>query len=261
MDTPRPTLLQAAKAFVAKSTKAAAVIAPLALAAVPTEVEAQAVFGPATFTTASVHAPSGGGSKDYAASSWFTQALAPRDGFAGQQFGANYTFTDLPSTGSELQAVIEIRSSSGSSGSLPKFSLVPFAYQFSLSFSEGITLEYLSINGVLSGQDGMSTEPTMVSGTDFTSGIISGAGTFEIDYGYGDVYSPLVLLDDAWVVQLTLQFSAASTTDWINVSMNNSDGFALGSDTLAAVPEPSTYAMLFALTALGYAAYRRRRAA
>ena len=92
MDTPRPTLLQAAKAFIAKSTKAAAVIAPLALAAVPTEAEAQVVFGLITSASGQITPPSGGGSPfGFAVSDWSTHSLSFHDGFQAQRFGVTPT--------------------------------------------------------------------------------------------------------------------------------------------------------------------------
>ena len=261
MDSPRSNLLQAAKAFIAKSTKAAAVNVPLALATVPTEAEAQVVFGPMTLTSASAFVPSGSAVFNYTASSSFSKSLSLQNGLAGQQFGANYTFTNLPTSGPGLEAHIQLYSDSGSSGELLEGTEVAFAYQFSLSASSGVTLHSLSINANLISADDRRTGPSLDNISDFSSGTFSGSGSFISNDGWNDRDDPIYLLGGSWLVELTIHFSAAATTDTLNIAMGPSEGFAFGSNTLSAIPEPSTYALLLGLTALGYVAYRRRRAA
>lgn len=262
MTTPRVTLLQSAKAFIAKSAKAAAVIAPLAIAAVPTEAEAQVVFGPVTSTNASALLPSGGGGvANYTASSWFTRSASSAGGFSGQQFGANYTITDLPTTGSGLLATIQFQASSGSSGTLATDGAhVPFAYQFSLSSSPGITDASWWIAVTLLGEGTYSTTITAASGS-FGAATFSGVSDLVTIPEWGDGPASFDLTPAGYSVQLYLQFSASSLTDTITVNMDNSEGFALGSSALTAVPEPSTYALLVGSLAVAYVAYRRRRAA
>lgn len=265
MITSRPSLLQAAKSFVAKSTKVAAVIAPLAMAAMPTEAEAQIVFGPIDSTSGEMIPPSGGGSPfNFTVPNWFTQSLSPQDGVAGQQFGVTHTITGLH--GNE-RAVIRLGSSAGSSGTLAvQGELIPFAYQFSLSASEGITNAGWYIQTILIGtldgefyetgfdepvygDFGFGTE-TFHSATDLFTSPVFGEGppTFELNGYY---------------LEFTVYFSASSPDDWITLSMDSSagDGFALGSAVLTAVPEPSTYALWIGFAAAGCAATRRRRAA
>lgn len=254
MTTPRATLLQAAKAFIAKSAKAAAVIAPLALATVPTEAEAQVVFGPMTSTGASI-SPSGSDSRSYTALSWFTTSRSGEGSFTAQQFGANYTITNLPATGSDLQATITFSSSHGSSGTLPHNTEVPIAYQFSLSSSPGITLQSWDFSVSLIG--GYRSDIAYASGSDFSSQTFSDT---IVGLTYDGDGLPSTLQDGGWLAELTINFSATAPTDTITLTTGNSGGFALGSSTLAAVPEPSTYASLVGLVVLGYAAYRRRRA-
>jgi hypothetical protein len=269
MTTPRPSLLQAAKAFVAKSTKVAAVIAPLAMAAVPTEAEAQIVFGPIDSASGEIIPPSGGGSpSNFTVSNWFTQSLSPQDGFAGQQFGVTHTITGLQ--GYDFTAVIRLYSNSGGSGTLAvDDELVPFAYRFSLSASAGITNASWMINvnltGELDGNDyttGFDADPSPAS---FDSGTEIFFGDTDLftspQFGVGETSPEFDL--EGYYLEFTVFFSASSPDDWITLGMDSSagDGFALGSNTLTSIPEPSTYALLVGFASVGYAAFRRRRAA
>lgn len=267
MSTPRPTLLQAAKAFIAKSAKAAVVIAPLAVAAVPTNAEAQITFGAIDSASGEIVPPSGGGSpSNFVVSDWFTQSLSPRDGFEGQRFGGTHTITGVQ--GYEFEAVFRFESSAGSSGTLAvKNEWIPFTYQFSLSASEGITNASWSVeifaNGTLSGES--YPYDTDINGAPYNEAFGFGTETFHstIDLLTGTELSdgPPTFDLSGYYLEFILKFNASSSDDWITLTMDRSagDGFALGSNTLTAVPEPSTYALLFGLTAVGYAVYRRRR--
>lgn len=245
----RPSLLSAAKNFIRKSAgTAAVVIVPLAAVTAASTAHAQTLF---SFPTAS---PSSSGS-----------AFGEPNGFSGS------VFTFSSGTGANSIDRVRIGSSgyfiTGSGGGtnanvtlnlfaniynqdIAETTVIPVAYDFTLTKQAGTIgnvgwLLHASITGDDSYLIGSGTLTT-------ASATFTGTGNYTVlDLVPGD-------LTRDFKVYLTLTYATAYL-DELAITMNSgSQGFTINA---AAVPEPSTYAIVFGLGALGFVVVRRSRRA
>ena len=242
--TAQPTLLSAARNFIRKSAGTAVLaIAPLAAVALAPEAKASAFT---TFGTPGMTFNYGTGSaliyETFPSGSKFHFPGSPANNLTTTRLGVDGTF--FTSGSGNATITLTVFSSIGALD-IPGSTAIPLAYDFGLNKQAGsIGNVSWNLNAHITGESYVS----LASGT-----LTTGSATFT---GSGN-YTPSSLIpgDNSRDIEfiLTLNYNTVAG-DILAVQMNSaSQGF-----TINAIPEPSTYAALFGLGALGFAMLRRR---
>lgn len=241
--TPRPTLLSAAKNFIRKSAGTAVLaIAPLAAVSVAQEAKAQAFFS----------LPNSGGT--HVASNGATGYVSGSGSFFNEAYLTN---------GVRLVRTGGFVTSGGFSGGLITFSLnapgtiTPgLGLNHSVDFTYDFTLGVMGGSGVLVNSWSLQAwfEDSSYTNTQ-TVTIASGSGLGQ--HTGGSTFLTPLTSNDFYALSLVLNVSAPSSR-LIQLQMNSGSGQGVTLNA-AAIPEPSTYAALFGLGALGFVLLRRVR--
>lgn len=228
------TLLSKARSFVRKSAFIA--IAPLAMVTV-----AKAV-GP-EIPTFDVPDFSGGGygymaSGSFAPASFSATALGEMNGIVGVKvsFGGAFTGVFNPSVG--LATIYLMGAMPISGPPLPPGTSIPFSYDFTISATGDAQVTSWTLYWEIFDP----STPSSVTG--------SGLDTF-----FGSTNFVTGANTTQYRAYMEINYANWTNGDLI-VSMTGSQGISFNAP---AVPEPSTYAMLFGLCALGFVAVQRRR--
>lgn len=241
----RPTLLSAAKNFIRKSAGTAVLaIAPLAAVSVAPEAEAQTLFG-----TPGLNITTGGSGASTSASfpsgSRFYFQGSATNNLTTTRLGVDGTFTTTSSGSADpylhlFSAVLN--------ADIPISTVIPISYDFTLSKQVGIAG---NVNWFLNAEIDSSSYVLLASGT-----LTGGSTTFTGSADYTTTAN--VLSSGSNDVNLYLSFSYTTANgDVLFVGMDSaSQGFTINATP---IPEPSTYAMLFGLGALGFVIIRRSR--
>jgi hypothetical protein len=130
--------------------------------------------------------------------------------------------------------------------SLAKNAFVDGDVNWFLKFSDSVNNPGLSVGGASLIASGT------LSGAGATSSAFSGSGSYNFTSGVtsGDTFRAFI--------EVVYSGSIAMQPPTVTGTMNNT-GFGGEGITIAAIPEPSTYGVLFGLGALGLAVYRRRQ--
>lgn len=243
----RPTLLSAARNFVRKSAGTAVLaIAPLAAVAIAPGAKAAAVT---TFGTPGVNFTYGSGSAlvydSFPSGSKFHFPGTATNDLTTTRLGVDGSFF---TSGSGTATVTMTVFSAIASWDIPDGTVIPLAYDFSLAKQSGIAG---NVNWHLAAR--IAGDNYEVLGT---GALTTGSATFT---GSGN-YTTLNVVPGNnttdFELILTLSYSTL-TGDLLAVHMNSaSQGFTINAQ---AIPEPSTYVMIFGLGALGFAMLRRSR--
>jgi hypothetical protein len=243
--TARPTLLSAARNFIRKSAGTAVLaIAPLAAVSIAPEAEAQTIFG-----TPGINVGYGTGSASITDSfpelNRFLSAGSAPNNLTTTRLGVDGTLT---TTGSGSAIVTLTIFSAISALDIPPSTIIPLAYNFTLNKQAGIAG---NVSWSLASHINGDNYVNIANGTLTTgSATFTGAGNYTTA---GNVVGDNSL-DLEFI--LTLNYTTAAA-DVLAFQMNSaSQGFTINA---AAIPEPSTYAMIFGLGALGYVIIRRSR--
>jgi hypothetical protein len=246
--TARPTLLSAARNFIRKSAGTAVLaIAPLAAVTLAPEAKAQTVF----------EVPNSGGAltKEGTLFSFFSGSgtrFANAYLGNGAQFGRSIHFISATSGGSISGGMLTIGLTSFSSVA-PALGFnqgIDFTYDFNITVDSGLTMNSWSLRANFANEDFSSTASSTFASGGSTTGKLTGSGTFFTTLASTDFYS----------VDLIIYVSTSGEYKSLLLAMNS--GGAQGvTFNAAAIPEPSTYAALFGLGALGYVIVRRSRRA
>ncbi|HRG54981.1 MAG TPA: PEP-CTERM sorting domain-containing protein [Lacunisphaera sp.] len=240
--TAQPTLLSAARNFIRKSAGTAVLaIAPLAAVAIAPEAKAQTTFG-----TPGINIGYGTGSASISDSfpvpNRFFFAGSPSNNLTTTRLGVDGTLSTTMS-GSAIVTLTIL--SAITALDIPASTIIPVAYDFSLSKTGIAGNVSWSLSSHITGDNFVN----IANGT-----LTTGSATFTGTGNYTTAGN--VLSDGSKNLEfiLTLNYST-SAADVLAVQMNSaSQGF-----TINAVPEPSTYALLLGLGALGFLTVRRAR--
>lgn len=242
--TAQPTLLSAARDFIRKSAGTAVlVIAPLAALTAANEAKSQVIFDvPPNFSGGGSIFSSGSGTSTAGAGTFFSSQLPQYGDIIGVKMGLGDAQFNFSSSGSATGNAGVAFPLSSFSGFISDGTIIPVAYNFTFTQTGLITLSSWHLYLVVAGN------PELVANG-------TGAGTFT---GASTDY---VLSGDATdgTAYLELDFSYANAINGgvVHVLMNSStQGISIN-----AIPEPSTYAGLFGLGALGFVIVRRSRRA
>lgn len=244
--TVRPTLLNAARNFIRQAAGPAVLaIAPLAAVSLAPEAQAQTIFG-----TPGINVGYGTGSASITDSfpepSRFHFAGAATNNLTTTRLGVDGTLT---TTGSGSATVTLEVFSAISNLNIPDATVIPLDYDFTLSKQAG-SIGNVSWN--------LNAEITGQSTVNIASGTLStGSATFTGSGNY--TTSGIVVADNSrdFIFILSLSYSSPTASDILAVQMNSvSQGFKINA---VAIPEPSTYAVIFGLGALGLMVVSRSR--
>lgn len=245
--TAQPTLLNAARNFIRKSAGTAVLaIAPLAAVSVAPEAEAQTVFANIGLNSSA----SSGASVNlsFPSGNRFVIQGATAGDFTSARIGVDGTITTTSGGPSSITTTLQFFTSI-TNQDINASVVIPLAYGFTLSKQAGTIGNvnwslYTQITGDGSAQ--LLANGTLTSGSNTftgtgnytTQGLVTGNG--------GNDFSVYLYLD-----------YLMTAGDALFVGMNSaSQGI-----TISAVPEPSTYAGLLGLGALGFVIARRSRRA
>ena len=228
MEAVRSTLLDAAKAFIRRSTRSN-VIAPLAAVTLATAAQAQVVLNLPTGASYSGGSVPGG---DY-----FATQLGAFNNITGVRYGISSITLNGDAGGGPPYQTFFLDSSPGWSGSIPAGTTVPIAYSFTLGQSGSLAITNWSLTFRFSPE----------SATTVASG--SGAGPFSGSYNYVVGGSPLS--GGFYESSLEVNFTGSGQ---LSLSMNSGSGGI----SVNAIPEPGTYGMLAGVMTLVFALRRRR---
>jgi hypothetical protein len=244
--TARPTLLSAAKNFMRKSAGTAVLaIAPLAAVSLAPEAEAQTIFGtpginaPTSTSGAAMNGTFPGGNR-------FAIGGGAPGGITTTRIGVD---GNLVTTSNGSSAITTLHFFSlVDNAAIAASTYIPLAYNFTLSKQAGSIgnvgwLLKAEFTGDATGQ------VTVGSGT-----LTTGSATFTGTGSY--TTAGIVAADNTKDFNVFLYLTYSTTVgDDLFVGMNSaSQGI-----TINAVPEPSTYAAIFGLGALGFVIVRRSR--
>ncbi len=241
--TARPTLLSAARNFIRKSAGTAILaIAPLATVSV---AQAQT-----TFTAPDLNTHSSGDvtvtGTNFSGGLFAASGGTGANNIAGRRVGTSgYFYTE---SGSGTNAYVSFTLMNGISGSaISPGTVIPLAYDFTLTKQAGAIG---NVNWVLDVSIAGDTTYSVASGM-----LTSSTATFT---GTGN-YTTVGTIPGDLSMDLRFFLILAYTTAFqqeVAVSMNSGNqGFTIN----AAIPEPSTYAALLGLGALGFLIVRRAR--
>jgi hypothetical protein len=248
MDFPatRPSLLSAARNFMRKSAGTAVLaIAPLAAVSLAPEAGAQTLFGTPGFNVG-YGTGSASITENFPEPNRFRFPGSAVNNLTTTRLGVDGTLT---TTGSGNATVTLEVFSAISNLNIPASTVIPLDYDFTLTKQAGtIGNVAWSLNVQITGQ-GITS---LASGT-----LTTGSATFTGSGNY--TTSGLVVADNSKNILflLSLNYSSPTASDVLAFQMNSaSQGYTINA---VAVPEPSTYAVILGLGALGFVALRRSR--
>ena len=246
---PRPSLLSAAKAFIRKSAgTAAVVIAPLAAVTVASTAHAQTLFSSPTVS------PSSSGTAFGEANGFSGSVFSVTSGTGAnsiERFRVGSSGYFITGSGGGINANVTLSLFSAiNNQAINAATVIPVAYDFTLAKQAGTigNVDWM-LHATITDDDSY----VIGSGTLTTaSATFTGTGNYTVLFNVpGDSSRD-------FKVYLTLTYTTAYL-DEVAITMNSgSQGFTINA---AAVPEPSTYAIVFGLGALGLVVVRRSRRA
>ncbi len=246
--TARPTLLSAAKNFMRKSAGTAVLaIAPLAAISVAPEAEAQTIFGTPglnqSFTGGAIITGS------FPEPNRFSFQGGTTNSITAMRFGVDGTFTTAHVSGGNDTVNTLHLFTAVTNFDIPASTIIPFAYNFTLNQQSGSF--NTPISWTLKAEFTGDTLSSIATGaTSSGSQTFTGSGNYTTSLNISSDLSK----DFNVFLELTYESNQFAV---LAVNMNSaSQGF-----TVNAIPEPSTYAAIFGLGALGYVIVRRSRRA
>ncbi len=242
--TAQPTLLSAARSFIRKSAGTAVLaIAPLAAVSVAPEAKGQTIFQSITFS------PGSSGSANttlaFPSGSRFLIQGATNNNITAARMGVDGTITTDHTSGGTSVDIGLLFFTTVTNQAIPGSTVIPVSYDFTLSKQVGI------VGNV--GWD-LSVFPSTEGFVTFASGTLTtGSATFTGSGNFTTAGPVPADLSADFNVLLRVFYTTAED-DVLFVGMNSAGQGV----TINAIPEPSTYAALFGLGALGFAVLRRR---
>jgi len=239
--TPR----RSAPSFILRPTGAALLlIALFAAIGVTPAAKAQTIFTPVY--VANQGSGQASNTPSFPGGNIFSSSSMPVNGITPLRFGVTGTFTTTGTTGGTSLIETLTVYTRVTNQAIPAATIIPLTYDFTLEKQVGIAG---AVNWQLSAQ--ISGEGV----TNIASGSLTGASaTFTGSSSYTTTGEILANGSNDFLFYLNLSYTTA-LGDVLSVGMNPaSQGY-----TLNAVPEPSTYALLSGLCALGFVAILRRR--
>lgn len=170
-------------------------------------------------------------------------------GVTGLTFGQSFR-VGANGTGTQAGTAAWLYDGNHSGSSIASGTVLPIRYEFTLAKNVGITS---AVTWTLYFKDGSSADTAVATGV-----LSTASASFVGNTTY--TYTATVNAPATFRAYLDVSFTGnvASQQPMIDVTMTNT-GFGGGGITLAAIPEPSTYALLAGVACLGIGAWHRRR--